>query len=112
MPAATIAKLAPGKISVAFLTSTLEELALAQAVLTLDFRDCQAADPRQRPAAVGDGHRNHDLVGARRVIDLYFHAVEMAAYERGILVPERNIEGRSRAAALFRRRDQGSTLAK
>ncbi len=53
---------------------------------------------RQRPAAVGDRNRHHDLVGARRIVDLHFHAVEMAAHEGCVLVAERNIERGARAA--------------
>src|SRR5437899_12977535 len=104
MPPTAIARLAPRKCLRRILLPPLLKK-LSQAVLALDFRDRQTADPRQRPAAIGDGNRDHDLVGARCVIDLHFHAVEMAAHERRILVPEWNIERRSRAAAPFRRRD-------
>ena len=77
----------------------------------LTSRHRQPADARQRPAAVGDRDRDHDLVGARRVVDHDLHAVEMAAHERRVLVAERNIQRRARPAALLRRRDQRRTLA-
>src|SRR5438876_8486845 len=67
---------------------------LPQPVLALDLRNRQAADPRQRTAAVGDGDRDHDLVRARRIVDAHFHAVEMAAHESRVLVAEWNIERR------------------
>src|ERR1700761_6267103 len=84
---------------------------LTKSVLALDFLDRQPADPRQRPTAVGDGDRDHDLVGARRIVDLHFHAVEMATHESCVLVAERDIERRARPAALLRRRDQRRALA-
>src|ERR1700731_928316 len=71
---------------------TFPDHALAQTVLALDFRNRQTAHARQRPTRVGDGDRNHDLVGARRVVDLHLHAVEMTAHEGRVLVPERNVE--------------------
>jgi len=40
--------------------------------------------------------------GAGRIVDLHFHAVEMAAHERRVLVAERNVERGARPAALFR----------
>src|SRR6266545_4812750 len=100
MPATTIAKPAPSTCLRRIPTSnTLVKL--SQTVFAFDFRNRQSADARQRPAAIGDRHRDHDLVGTRRVIDLYFHAVEMAAHERCVLVAERNIQCRPGPAALF-----------
>src|SRR5438132_6008755 len=101
MPATATANPAPSqKLSRIPFPPMLKKL--SQTVFALDFRDRQSADPRQRPAAVGDGDRDHDLVGARRVVDLHFHAVEMAANEGRVLVAERNIQRGARTAALFR----------
>src|SRR5580693_7455827 len=109
MPTTATANPAPRKcLRRIYLPPLLKKL--SKSVLAFDFRDRQSADPRQRPAAVGDRDRDHDLVGARRVVDLHFHAVEMAAHEGRVLVAERNIECRSRAAALFRRWNQRRAL--
>src|ERR1700742_2832771 len=101
MPATAIASPTPTKCrrSIPYLLFEILYPALPQTVLALDFLDRQPADARQRPAGVGDGDRNHDLVGARRVVDLHLHAVEMTAHEGRILVPERNIERGTRARA-------------
>src|SRR3954470_8404638 len=72
---------------------------LAQAVFALDLGERQPADARQRPAAIGHRDRHHDLVRARRVVDLYFHAVEMAAHERRVLVAKRDVQRRAGPAA-------------
>src|SRR6185437_7023300 len=82
----------PLRIPVFSLLKKLTKSELAQTVLALDFLDRQSADPWQRPAAVGDGDRDHDLVGARRIVDLHFHAIEMAAHEGRVLVAERDIQ--------------------
>src|SRR4051812_44856507 len=110
MPLANNANAAPTKTCLARIpTSSLKKL--TQTVFALDLRNRQPADARQRTAAVGDGDRDHDLVGARRVVDLDFHPVEMAAHKRRILVAEGNIERRAGAASLLRRRDQRRALA-
>src|ERR1700742_4320039 len=77
---------------------------LTKSVLALDFLDRQPAHARQRPAAIGNGNRDHDLVGARRVVDLHFHAVKMAAHEGCVFVAERDIQRSAGPAALLRRR--------
>src|SRR5258707_14849763 len=102
MPATAIAKPAPSTC-LRRMPASNTPVKLSQTVFALDFRTRQSAAPRQWPAAVGNRHRHHDLVGARRVVDLHFHAVEMAAHEGCVLVTERNIERRSRPAALLGR---------
>src|SRR5689334_15819981 len=109
MPAIMMARLAPRNTRRRIPTSTVKAK-LPQAVLALNFRHRQSANPRQRPPAVGDRDRDHDLVGARRVVDLYFHAVEMAAHEGCVLVPKRNVERRAGPRTLLRRRDQRRAL--
>src|SRR5213078_388697 len=100
MPATAIAKPAPSTCLRRIPTSN-SPVKLSQTVFAFDFRNRQPADTRQGPAAVGHCNRDHDLVGARRVVDLNLHAVEMAAHERCILVPKRNIQRRPRTAALL-----------
>src|ERR1700737_2173647 len=65
---------------------------LPQAVLALDLVFGQASDAGERAAAVGHRHGDHDFVGAGGVVDSDFHAVEMAADERCVLVAERDVE--------------------
>src|SRR4051812_39616564 len=101
MPATTIARPAPRK-SLRRIPSTSGVKELSQSVFALDFADRQPAHARQRPAAVGNRDRDHDLVSARRVVDLHLHAVEMAAHKGRVLVAERNVQRRSRTTALFR----------
>jgi hypothetical protein len=60
---------------------------------------------------VGDRDGDHDLIGARRIVDLHLHAVEMASHERRVLVAERNVQDGSHAAAFLGRRNQRRTLA-
>src|SRR4051794_14374665 len=84
----------------------LKRAKLSQAILALDLANRQPADARQRPSAVGNRDRHHDLVGARRVVDLHFHAIEMAAHEGRVLVAERNVQRAAGTAALFRRWNQ------
>src|SRR5438105_3285715 len=110
MPATAIAKPAPSTCLRRIPTSN-SPVKLSQTVFAFDFRNRQSADARQWPAAVGDCNRDHDLVGARRVVDLHFHAVEMTAHEGRVLVPERNVERGPRSTALLRRRDQRRALA-
>src|SRR4029079_14860438 len=109
MPATAIAKPAPSTCLRRIPNSTTL-VKLSQTVFAFDFRNLQPADARQWPAAVGDRDRHHDLVGARRIVDLHFHAVEMAAHEGCVLVAQRNTERRSRATALLRGRDQRCAL--
>src|ERR1700736_3405989 len=65
---------------------------LTQAALALDRGYGQASDAGERAAAVGHRHGDHDFVGAGGVVDSDFHAVEMAADERSVLVAERDVE--------------------
>src|SRR5687768_4218464 len=83
----------------------------AESVLALDLIFCEAADARQRPAAVGDRHRDYYFVRARRVVDPDLHAVEMAPHIGGVLVAERDVEGHTRPAALLGGGDQRRALA-
>jgi hypothetical protein len=46
-----------------------------EGVLALDLGDLQAADAGVGPAGIGDGDRDHDLVGAGRVGNVHLHAV-------------------------------------
>src|SRR5437763_6929862 len=71
---------------------------LPQTIFALYLGHLQTSDPRQRPATVGHGDRDHDFIGARRVVDPHFHAVEMAPDKGRILVAERNVERRARPA--------------
>src|SRR5881397_1887874 len=93
MPATAIAKPAPSTCLRRIPTSNTA-VKLPQTVFAFDFRNRQSPDARQWPAAVGDRNRDHDLVGARRIVDLHFHAVEMAAHESSVLVAEWNIQRR------------------
>src|SRR5690606_10598145 len=79
----------------------------AQSVFALDLAHLQAADARQRAARVGDGHGDHDLVGARRIRNTGFDRVEMATDESGVLMAQRHVDGRADAAHLLGRRHQG-----
>jgi len=73
----------------------------AQAVFAFDLIFGQAADSGERTTAVGDGDGDHDFVGAGRVVDAHFHAVEVAAHEGRVLMAEWNVEGHAESAALF-----------
>src|ERR1700741_4601612 len=64
---------------------------LAQPVFALDLVLLETADARQRPSAVGHGHGNDDLVGARRIGNANFDGIEMAANESRVLVAERHV---------------------
>src|ERR1700716_3518394 len=95
MPLNIIASPAPKKYLLRRIPNPPMLKKLSQTVFTLDFRNRQTADTRQRPAAVGHRHRHHDLVGARRIVVLHLHALEMATHECRVLVAERNIERRT-----------------
>jgi hypothetical protein len=64
-----------------------------------------------RLAEIGDGDGHDDFVGAWRVGDAHFHAVEMAAHERRVFVAERRIERNAGSAAHFRRGNAGRAFA-
>src|SRR6185312_1494460 len=110
IPATAVAKPAPSTCLRRIPTSNTA-VKLSQTVFAFDFRNRQSPDARQWPAAVGDRYRHHDLVGARRIVDLHFHPVEMAAHEGRVLVAKRNVERGPRPAALLRRGDQRRALA-
>ncbi len=65
-------------------------------VLPDDRVHLEAADARQGPPAVGDGHGDHELVGAGGVADPELDGIEVRPDERGVLVVEGDVEGRSR----------------
>ena len=62
----------------------------------------ERSDARQRSAAVCHCDCNHDFIRAGRVVDPYFHAVEMTTDESSILVAEGNVENHSQSASLLR----------
>src|SRR5207302_11003683 len=70
-----------------------------------------SSDPCKRPAAIRhrDGHDN--FVGSGSVIDSNLHAIEVAADESGVFVPQRHIEGDTHPASLLRRWDEGGAFA-
>ena len=74
---------------------------LAQAVFAFDLIFFQATDARQRTSAVGHRNGDHDFVRARRIIQAYFHPIEVAADERRIFVSQRNIEHDSQSTAFL-----------
>src|ERR1700678_2397820 len=108
MSATGLAKAEPGA-STCLSSSTLA--GLAQSVEPFDLVLGQSADARMRAAGSGDGDRQHDLTGARRVGDAHLHAVEMAPDKGGVLVAERHIESDARAAPLLGRGNEGSARA-
>jgi hypothetical protein len=61
----------------------------------------QATDARKRPAAIGHSNSDHDLVGARSVVEAYLHSIEVAANESSVLMTERDVEDDAETAALF-----------
>src|SRR5437773_8875097 len=79
----------------------------SEAVLFLGFVLREAAHPRVGPAAVRDGDREHDLVGARRVVEPHLHRVVVGAHERRVLEVERDVDRRAGAAELLGRGDDG-----
>src|ERR1700693_1792752 len=72
----------------------------SQAIFAFNPFFGEPPDSSQRTPAVRHRNRHHDFVGAGSVADPYLHAVKMAAHKRGILVPKRNVEHHSQAAAL------------
>ena len=60
-----------------------------------------------RLAEIGDGDGHDDFVGAWRIGDAHFHAVEMAARERRVFVAGRNVG----SVAHFRRGNEGRAFA-
>ena len=84
---------------------------LAQPVFALNLFFRQAPNTRQRTPAVCHRNRHHDLIRSRRIIDAYFHSIEVTAHERSILVPQGNVERHTHSTALLRRRNQSRTLA-
>src|SRR5712691_1641589 len=79
--------------------------ASSQAVLFLGFVLGEAAHARVGPAAVRHGDREHDLVGARRVVEPHLHRVVVGAHERRVLEVQRDVDRRPGAPELLRRRD-------
>ena len=71
----------------------------------------EPANARQGPATAGEGDRDNDLAGARRIGNAHFHPVEMAADIGRRLVAERHVEDDAERAALLRGRDQRRRLA-
>src|SRR5258708_20501543 len=79
--------------------------ALPQPILALDLFLREPADASQRTPAVRHRNRHHDFVCTRSIANPHFHAIEMAADTRGILLSKPNAEHNSQPAALFGRQN-------
>src|SRR5258708_18300270 len=101
-----------GLVRSAKAAALLSHSKLTKAVFAFDLIFGQAADARERAAAVCYRDGYEDFVGARGVVDANFHAVEVAADEGGIFVAERNVEGDSGAAAFFGRGNERGAFSK
>src|SRR3954462_7460311 len=74
---------------------------LSEAVFAFDLIFRQSSNSRDWAATVGDGYCDHDLIGARRVIQTDLHPVEVAAHEGRVFVAKRNVEYCAETAALL-----------
>src|SRR5581483_1185091 len=79
----------------------MECASLTKPIFSLDLVLGEAADSGQRASTVCDGDRHHDFIGARRVVDANFHAIEVTADKSRVLVAEGNVEDHAHSAALL-----------